>query len=274
MNAAACRSDRLVRVDSLNSDSSDSTEPQAGAASDSASESATVRAAYDTVRAQVDDAARTAGRDPSEVRLLPVSKTVPVERLRQAVGAGLTELAENKPQEIQRKAVEMADPDDPRVRWVAIGHLQTNKAKIIAEHADEFQALDSVRLTEALQRRLELVDRTLDVLIQVNTSGEEAKTGAAPEDVPAILEAAAGCDRLRVRGFMTVATNTGDIAEVRRCFAQLRGILETARKDAVVDPSLLTELSMGMSGDFREAIAEGATCVRVGTAIFGARDYP
>ncbi len=229
-----------------------------------------IRAAYDSVRAEVDAAARAAGRDPSEVRLLPVSKTVPVDRLRLAVEAGLTELAENKPQEVGRKAGEMADLP---VRWVAIGHLQTNKAKIIAEHADEFQALDSVRLTQALQRRLETADRHLDVLIQVNTSGEEAKTGASPGDVGQILEVAASCDRLRVRGFMTVATNTDDEAEVRRCFAQLRGILDAAREDAVVDPELLTELSMGMSGDYAIAVAEGATCVRVGTAIFGARDY-
>ena len=229
-----------------------------------------IRAAYDSVRAEVDAAARAAGRDPSEVRLLPVSKTVPVDRLRPAVEAGLTELAENKPQEVGRKAGEMADLP---VRWVAIGHLQTNKAKIIAEHADEFQALDSVRLTQVLQRRLETADRHLDVLIQVNTSGEEAKTGASPGDVGQILEVAASCDRLRVRGFMTVATNTDDEAEVRRCFAQLRGILDAAREDAVVDPELLTELSMGMSGDYAIAVAEGATCVRVGTAIFGARDY-
>lgn len=229
-----------------------------------------IRAAYDSVRAEVDAAARAAGRDPSEVRLLPVSKTVPVDRLRLAVEAGLTELAENKPQEVGRKAGEMADLP---VRWVAIGHLQTNKAKIIAEHADEFQALDSVRLTQALQRRLETADRHLDVLIQVNTSGEEAKTGASPGDVGQILEVAASCDRLRVRGFMTVATNTDDEAEVRRCFAQLRGVLDAAREGAVVDPELLTELSMGMSGDYAIAVAEGATCVRVGTAIFGARDY-
>ncbi|MDN6354366.1 MAG: YggS family pyridoxal phosphate-dependent enzyme [Corynebacterium sp.] len=229
-----------------------------------------IRAAYDSVRAEVDAAARAAGRDPSEVRLLPGSKTGPVARLRPAVEAGLTELAENKPQEVGRKAGEMADLP---VRWVAIGHLQTNKAKIIAEHADEFQALDSVRLTQALQRRLETADRHLDVLIQVNTSGEEAKTGASPGDVGQILEVAASCDRLRVRGFMTVATNTDDEAEVRRCFAQLRGVLDAAREDAVVDPELLTELSMGMSGDYAIAVAEGATCVRVGTAIFGARDY-
>ncbi|MGP9759852.1 YggS family pyridoxal phosphate-dependent enzyme [Corynebacterium sp. AOP12-C2-36] len=231
----------------------------------------TLSEAVAAVRAQVDAAALAAGRDPAAVRLLPVSKTVPVDRLRHAVDAGMHEFAENKPQEVQRKAVEMADLP---VRWIAIGHLQTNKAKLVAEHAHEFQALDSVRLAEALQRRLATADRTLDVLVQVNTSGEEAKTGADPQDVPAILAAAAGCDRLRVRGFMTVATNTGEEQEVRRCFAQLRAILQTAREDAVVDPELLTELSMGMSGDFRTAIEEGATCVRVGTAIFGARDYP
>lgn len=229
-----------------------------------------LRDAVAAVRAQVDAAALEAGRDPAEVRLLPVSKTVPVERLRSAVAAGMHEFAENKPQEVQRKAVEMSDLP---VRWIAIGHLQTNKAKVIAEHAHEFQALDSVRLAEALQRRLDPLDRRLDVLVQVNTSGEDAKTGAAPQDVGTILAAASRCDRLRVRGFMTVASNTDDIGEVRRCFSQLRGILDSARSDAVVEPELLTELSMGMSGDFRTAIAEGATCVRVGTAIFGARDY-
>uniref|UniRef100_UPI0025B7DCEB YggS family pyridoxal phosphate-dependent enzyme n=1 Tax=Corynebacterium sp. TaxID=1720 RepID=UPI0025B7DCEB len=229
-----------------------------------------LRDAVAAVRAQVDAAALEAGRDPAEVRLLPVSKTVPVERLRRAVAAGMHEFAENKPQEVQRKAVEMADLP---VRWIAIGHLQTNKAKVVAEHAHEFQALDSVRLAEALQRRLDMVDRTLDVLVQVNTSGEESKTGASPEEVGTILAAAARCDRLRVRGFMTVATNTTDTGEVRRCFSDLRGILERARGEAVVDPGLLTELSMGMSGDFRTAVAEGATCVRVGSAIFGARDY-
>ncbi|AGP30188.1 YggS family pyridoxal phosphate-dependent enzyme [Corynebacterium terpenotabidum] len=230
------------------------------------------RARLSAVRARVDAAARAAGRDPAEVRLLPVSKTVPEDRLRLAVDAGMTELAENKPQEIQRKAAAMADLP---VRWVAIGHLQTNKAKIVAEFAAEFQALDSVRLAEALQRRLEALDddRTLDVLVQVNTSGEAAKTGAAPEDVDAILSASARCDRLRVRGFMTVAAHSEDGAEVRRCFAMLREIRDRAREQAVVDPTLLTELSMGMSGDFPVAIAEGSTCVRVGTALFGARDY-
>jgi pyridoxal phosphate enzyme (YggS family) len=230
---------------------------------------AAFRERWDEVRAQVDAAAVAAGRDPAEIRLLPVSKTVPVERLRSAVEAGMHELAENKPQEIQAKA-----PELPDVRWVAIGHLQTNKAKIVAEHAAEFQALDSVRLTAALQRRLTAAGRTLDVLVQVNTSGEEAKTGAAPAEVDDILAAAADCDRLRVRGFMTVATHTTDEAEVRRCFAELRGILDRARERAVVDPALLTELSMGMSGDFAAAIAEGSTCVRIGTAIFGARNYP
>lgn len=229
-----------------------------------------LKQAFDTVRQQVDAAALDAGRDPAEVRLLPVSKTVPVDRLRSAHAAGMHELGENKPQELRTKAVEMSDLP---VRWVAIGHLQTNKAKIIAEHADEFQALNSVRLTEALQRRLETAERTLDVLVQVNTSGEGAKTGAAPADVPSVLEAAASCDRLRVRGFMTIATNTSDDGEVRRCFVRLREMLDDARQRAVVDPELLTELSMGMSGDFRQAIAEGATCVRVGSAIFGARDY-
>lgn len=227
------------------------------------------RARWAQIREEIDSAARAVDRDPKDVRLLPVSKTVPVERLHAAVDAGMGELAENRPQEIQAKVSEL-----PEVRWVAIGHVQTNKARIIAEHASEFQALDSARIAEALQRRLDTADRTLDVLVQVNTSGEAAKTGANPEDVDSILRTVATCDRLRVRGFMTVARHSEDDAEVRRCFADLRAIRDRARDQAVVDPALLSDLSMGMSGDFALAIAEGSTCVRVGTALFGSRQYP
>ena len=217
------------------------------------------------VRARVDVAALRAGRAPAEVRVLPVSKTVPQERLRLAVLAGCTELGENKVQELRRKAEEM---EDVAVRWVLVGHLQTNKARDAVGFASEFQALDSLRLAEALDRRLQAAGRSLDVLVQVNTSGEESKFGLEPEDTLPFLEQLPSYSSLRVRGLMTLAANTADVERVRGCFALLRELRDQAREADLVGPG---ELSMGMSGDLDLAVEEGATCVRVGQAIFGGR---
>ncbi|KXP06705.1 YggS family pyridoxal phosphate-dependent enzyme [Tsukamurella pseudospumae] len=216
---------------------------------------------------RIDAAAVRAGRSPSDVRLLPVSKTVPQERLRLAVAAGCRELGENKPQEAKRKSAEMADLD---VSWSVIGHLQTNKAKDVAAVAAEFQALDSLRVAEALDRRLQALGRGLDVYVQVNTSAEEQKYGLPPAEVPAFLEALPTFTSLRVRGFMTLAEFSSDEARVRECFRVLRGV-----RDRSLDKwPEFTELSMGMSGDYELAVEEGSTCVRVGQAIFGSRALP
>lgn len=224
-----------------------------------------------TVRARVDAAAERAGRDPREVRLLPVSKTVPEERLRRAISAGATFLGENKVQEAQRKAENLADIPD--LKWAVIGHLQTNKAKYVARFAEEFQALDSVRLAEALQRRLEIEDRSLDVYVQVNTSEEDSKFGLPPEETAAFVRELPAFDRLQVKGFMTLAEFSHDIPRVRQCFVRLRELREAIRQDAP-DGLDLSGLSMGMSGDFEVAVEEGATTVRVGQAIFGSRSLP
>ncbi|HRE00501.1 MAG TPA: YggS family pyridoxal phosphate-dependent enzyme [Ilumatobacteraceae bacterium] len=222
------------------------------------------------VRARIDAAARRAGRDPAEVRLLPVSKTVPQERLRLAVAAGCSQLGENKVQEAVRKSREMADLG---IAWSVIGHLQTNKARDVVAVAAEFQALDSVRVAEALDRRLQAAGRGLDVFVQVNTSGEESKFGLAPEDLPAFLAELPNYSSLRVRGLMTLAIFSDDTIAVRGCFTLLRTLRDRARD---TDPGLIGpgELSMGMSGDYELAVEEGATCVRVGQAIFGARAVP
>ncbi|MGX9295232.1 YggS family pyridoxal phosphate-dependent enzyme [Tsukamurella paurometabola] len=219
------------------------------------------------VMRRIDAAAARAGRSPSDVRLLPVSKTVPQERLRLAVAAGCRELGENKVQEAKRKSAEMADLD---VSWAVIGHLQTNKAKDVAAVAAEFQALDSVRVTEALDRRLQALGRGLDVYVQVNTSAEEQKYGLPPAEVPAFLDALPAYTSLRVRGFMTLAEFSSDEERVRACFRRLREV----RDRAVQDGSEAVELSMGMSGDYEIAVEEGSTCVRVGQAIFGSRATP
>lgn len=221
------------------------------------------------VRARISAAARRAGRDPKEIRLLPVSKTVPVERIRLAIAAGITELGENKVQEGYRKWEALGDG---AVRWSVIGNLQTNKAKFVARFADEFQALDRVRVAEVLNRRLEVEDRALDVYFQVNTSGEDSKYGVPPGELSALLRELTSFERLKVRGLMTLAVFSNDPERVRPCFRLLHDLRDQAQNDTGLES--LTELSMGMSGDFELAIEEGATVVRVGQAIFGARDVP
>ena len=222
----------------------------------------------DAVRARIDAAAKRAGRDATEIRLLPVSKTVPEERLRTAFAAGITQMGENKVQEAQRKSENLADLG---ISWSVIGHLQTNKAKNVAAFADEFQALDSPRLAGALDRRLQAAGRGLDVYVQVNSSGEPSKFGLEPDDVADFLAALPAYSSLRVRGLMTLAANTSDEARVRECFSIMRRLRDAALEAGTVGDGLL---SMGMSGDFEAAIEGGSTCVRVGQAIFGARATP
>jgi len=223
------------------------------------------------VRARIDAACRRVGRDPATVRLLPVSKTQPEARLRLAHAAGCRMLAENKVQEAHLKWQGMQDLAD--LQWSVIGHLQTNKAQRVARFAAEFQALDSLRVAEALDRRLHVEGRSLDVFVQVNTSGEASKYGLAPDDAQAFVRALPAFTALRVRGLMTLALFSSEAERVRHCFALLRRLRDRLRQDAPAGVGL-DELSMGMSGDFEIAIEEGATVVRVGQAIFGARPLP
>ena len=223
------------------------------------------------VQARITAACLRAGRDPANVRLLPVSKTKPESSLRLAHAAGCTLLGENKVQEAYRKWEAMQDLTN--LHWSVIGHLQTNKAKLVAKFASEFQALDSLRVAEALDRRLQVEGRSLDVFVQVNTSGEASKYGLDPEDVQAFVEQLPAFSALRVRGFMTLALFSAEAERVRQCFILLRNLRDQLRQSAPAGMSL-DELSMGMSGDFEIAIEEGSTIVRVGQAIFGARPLP
>lgn len=222
------------------------------------------------VRERIAAAADHAGRGPDEVRLLPVSKTVSEERIRLAVQAGCHELGENKVQEAHRKHQNLADLD---IGWSIIGHLQTNKAKDVAAFAAEFQALDRLRVAEMLDRRLQTVGRGLNVWVQVNTSGEDSKYGLPPAETLDFLQTLPQFTALRVQGLMTLAVFTDDTDQVRACFTRLRQLRDQARD---LDPDLIGPggLSMGMSGDYETAIEEGATLVRVGQAIFGARPLP
>ena len=216
------------------------------------------------VRRRVDAACRKAGRDPAEVSILPVSKTFDADVVRAAVALGLRRFGENKVQEIRDKSSLLADCG---IAWVVIGHLQTNKAKEVARLASEVQSLDRLELAEALHRRLQLEGRSLDVLVQVKTSPEESKHGLPPAELPAFLDSLRQYNSLRVRGLMTMATHSDDPAEVRACFRRLRELRDAMQARG----HDLPRLSMGMSGDFPLAIAEGATEVRIGSAIFGPR---
>ncbi len=223
------------------------------------------------VQARIDAACHHVARDPVTVRLLPVSKTKPEASLRMAHAAGCRMLGENKVQEAYRKWEALQDLSD--LQWSVIGHLQTNKAKLVARFASEFQALDSLRVAEALDRRLQVEGRSLDVFVQVNTSGESSKYGLAPEEVQGFIQALPAFSALRVRGLMTLALFSGEAERVRQCFVLLRTLRDRLRQTAPAGIGL-DELSMGMSGDFEIAIEEGSTVVRVGQAIFGARALP
>jgi pyridoxal phosphate enzyme (YggS family) len=219
---------------------------------------------WSTVRRRVDEACRAAGRDPADVAILPVSKTFGPDAVRAAMALGLHRFGENKVQEIRAKAMALAGE---AVEWVVIGHLQTNKAKDVARLASEVQSLDRLELAEALDHRLQLEGRHLDVLVQVKTAREETKSGLPGEELLPFLERLRVYPTLRVRGLMTLATLSPDAEEVRACFRQLREL----RDRCVAEGHELPRLSMGMSADFPLAIAEGATEVRIGTAIFGDR---
>jgi pyridoxal phosphate enzyme (YggS family) len=220
-----------------------------------------------TVRARIARACETAGRDPNEVTLLPVSKTFDADVIREAVGLGLTRFGENRLQEIAQKAPLL---EDCAIEWVVIGHVQTNKAKEVAKYATELQSLDRLALAQALDQRLKAAGRTLDVLVQLKTSPEESKFGLDPAQLVGFLEEIAAFDTLRVKGLMTMAELSDDPAAVSACFVRLRECRDQAARHTIKGVSL-DRLSMGMSGDLELAIAEGSTEVRVGSALFGQR---
>jgi pyridoxal phosphate enzyme (YggS family) len=220
------------------------------------------------LQSRIAAACRRVGRDPTDVALLPVSKTFGPARIREAAALGLRRFGESKMQEIREKADVLADCS---LNWVMIGHLQTNKAKDAARVAAEVQSLDRLDLAQALDRRLQQEGRALDVLVQVKISDEPSKYGLNPVELPAFVRALArDYPSLRVQGLMTLAVNSDDPQRVRGCFQALRAWRDRLRDEAIEGVDL-SRLSMGMSGDFELAIEEGSTEVRIGSALFGAR---
>ncbi len=216
------------------------------------------------VRGQIDEACRRAGRAPGSARLLAVSKTKPIEAIRAAHAAGQRDFGENYAQELDEKATALADLPD--LRWHAIGQLQRNKVKQVVKSAAVIQAVDRVDLGLEIDKRAAAIGRTIEVMVEVNVGGEASKGGCAPADLGALLASLRGCPHLRVTGLMTIPPATDDPEGARPHFAALRAL-----RDQHGGAGALPELSMGMSHDFVVAIEEGATLVRIGTAIFGAR---
>ncbi len=227
----------------------------------------------ESIRERIAQACGRAGRSPDEITVVAVSKTFPMQAIASGTGVGLEHFGENRARQLRDKAkarpgaVEGGD-----VKWHMVGHLQRNKAKFIARHADWFDALDSPRLAEELNKRAAKNDRVLPCLVQVNITGDDQKYGLAPSETHEYLDHCAQYDHLAVEGLMARGSFVDDPEDVRGEFQKMRELFDTY--DASGNPQVeMTELSIGMSNDFEVAIEEGSTMIRLGTSIFGPRDY-
>lgn len=220
------------------------------------------------IRANIDEAARRSGREPKDVLLLAVSKTVEVPKIKAAVECGLDELGENRVQEIMEKY----EPMGADVKWHLIGHLQTNKVKYIIDKVKLIHSLESLKLAEEIDKQAKKHEITADVLVEINMAREESKFGILPEQAEEFIRELANLGNIRVRGLMTVAPFVENGEENRVYFRNMKQLLVdiNAKK---INNIIMDILSMGMTGDYITAVEEGATIVRVGTGIFGSRNY-
>ena len=206
------------------------------------------------------------GRKTESVRLMPVTKTHPVDAALFAYKAGYKAVGENRVQEAISK-IPLAPLD---LQWELIGHLQSNKANLAISHFARIQSVDSVKLVEKLNNHAKELGKTMRILLQINAGNDPAKFGADIQDAPILAEAALKCEHLKVEGLMTIAPLDSNLDTASKCFCKLREIRDLLEREFSVK---LRELSMGMSGDLERAIQEGATVIRVGTALFGERYY-
>lgn len=220
------------------------------------------------VEERIQEACRRAGRNRSEVTLVAVSKTKPVEMLREAYDLGVRVFGENKVQEIREK-YEMLPRD---IQWHMIGHLQTNKVKYIVDKVCLIHSVDSLRLAEVIEKEAEKHNRTVDILLEVNVAEEESKFGLKTSEVLPLAEKVVQLPHIRLRGLMTIAPFVENPEKNRAIFANLHDLYVDI-KEKNIDNGTVSILSMGMTNDYEVAIEEGATMVRIGTGIFGARDY-
>ncbi|MCC8170117.1 MAG: YggS family pyridoxal phosphate-dependent enzyme [Oscillospiraceae bacterium] len=219
------------------------------------------------VEKRITAAAERSGRRRDDITLVAVTKTHPAEMMNEAIDLGVTDIGENKPQEVRDK-YEYVKP----VKWHLIGHLQTNKVKYIIDKVCLIHSVDSVKLMDEIERQAMKHDLIMDILIQVNISGEETKSGIRPEELDTLLEHAGALNHVRVTGLMTIAPKTDNPNENILHFDNMRKLF-VDRSRIICDNISMQYLSMGMSGDYETAIEHGANMVRVGSAVFGARDY-
>jgi pyridoxal phosphate enzyme (YggS family) len=220
-----------------------------------------------SIRKQISTAEHTYAREPASVQLLAVSKTKPASAIEEAYACGQRAFGENYAQELLEKAEALKDLD---IEWHYIGPLQSNKTKIIAEHAGWMHSIDREKIARRISEQRSSALPPLNICLQVNISGEESKSGVSPDELPALAHAVSRLPNIRLRGIMALPAPSPDIGEQRAAFAAVRGLFEQLRREGLD----IDTLSMGMTGDLEAAIAEGSTMVRIGTAIFGARDYP
>lgn len=220
---------------------------------------------------EVKGSALKAGRQPEDITIIPVSKTHPVEMVYNAMEAGVRLFGENYAQELKDKHEHFEKSGKTEPEWHFIGHLQSNKVKYIAPYVSMIHSVDSVKLAKEISKRAVQNEREIDILIQVNTSGEESKSGCEPGELESIIREVNEFENLKIKGLMTIAGLFGSDEENRKEFRLLKELLDDMKSK--FPNNELKHLSMGMTGDFRMAIEEGSTMVRVGTALFGARDY-
>jgi pyridoxal phosphate enzyme (YggS family) len=232
---------------------------------------ATIGDNLQAVRKRIAAAARAAGRDPAAITLLAVSKTHPAARVVEAIAAGQRAFGENYVQEAVHKMDAIAEGSAQAIalEWHLIGPLQSNKTRVVAERFDWVQTIERQKVAERLSAQRPQTHAPLNILVQVNVSGEASKSGVEPQAALELAQAVARLPRLRLRGLMAIPEPTDDAALQRRRFRMLRELLEAVRARGLA----VDTLSMGMSDDMEAAIAEGATMVRIGTAIFGAREH-
>jgi pyridoxal phosphate enzyme (YggS family) len=227
----------------------------------------TIQSRLKRVKDRITEAALACGRDPKAIKLIAVSKTVPADRILAAIGAGVTDLGENYVQEAREK-IEVVGRET--VLWHFIGHLQSNKAKYVVKLFDLIHSVDSFKLAKELDKRARAVGKVQKVLVQVNISGEATKSGIETEQAVALVHQMAHLDNLAICGLMTMPPYFNSPEKVRPYFRALKDLGNRIRTEAIANVDM-AELSMGMTGDFEAAIQEGATLVRIGTAIFGHR---
>jgi len=215
-------------------------------------------------RNKIAEACRRSGRKSEEIELVAITKTVDVEQINEAIEAGIRVVGENRVQEAWRKFQEVGE----KVHWHMVGHLQTNKVKRVLQFADMIHSVDSVYLAREIQTQAKKLERTIEILIQVNTSGEESKFGLEPEATIGAIEEVSTLPNLKIKGLMTIGAFLPNPEDVRPCFKLLHDLKDRVNERGITSVEIGT-LSMGMTNDYEIAIEEGSTMVRVGTAIFG-----